>query len=337
MIAIDRFRNMILLGISHLPLKLGDVQAEELWSIDYDFHISCIWRLRKKNVIISGYQDVYTEIDDDGNVMEESVQEEESVRKRTLFEKNIFGKVYPDLPLKILKIYQSEMGDLRIEMEKGYCFEAFTTCTAEEDMEEWYLKDIGNDKEYFWPERDITKILLIDEDNTELSQLLEMILNEIITDDDMTVFSAGMNPGMQLSDRVLKAGREWYGVDAGTILKTGGVCDMEAYHCVVPIGISIPEDEFPEVEQLRMYENYTGTGKETPGELYDMAIKICKALGVAYSIDEKQREIRKKEIRKYEKVLKSMSAFYGREGEKPGHCCKEISTVPDAEYIERNS
>lgn len=125
LIAINRFRNMVLLGISHRPLKLG-VSSEQEWSVDYDFHISCIWRIRKGKEILSGYQDIYTEIDENGEVIEEE-WEEEIVRRKTLFEKIIFGEIYPDLPLKIQKVYQSEVGDLRIELEKGYCFEAFTT------------------------------------------------------------------------------------------------------------------------------------------------------------------------------------------------------------------
>lgn len=101
LIAINRFRNMVLLGISHRPLKLG-VSSEQEWSVDYDFHISCIWRIRKGKDILSGYQDIYTEIDENGEVIEEESEEweEEIVRRKTLFEKIILGKSIPTSRLK---------------------------------------------------------------------------------------------------------------------------------------------------------------------------------------------------------------------------------------------
>lgn len=64
----------------------------------------------------------------------------------------------PDWPLKILGFYESEVGDIRIEMEKGYCFEAFPTSSVEEQLEEWRFIDVLCKRHYVWPEEKI-KIL----------------------------------------------------------------------------------------------------------------------------------------------------------------------------------
>ncbi|MEY8428671.1 hypothetical protein AALA00_13330 [Lachnospiraceae bacterium 46-15] len=64
--AVSRFHNMVLLGISNQPLSIWRPEDEERWHMDYEFHISCIWRIRQKDTIIAGYQDIYTMIDESG-------------------------------------------------------------------------------------------------------------------------------------------------------------------------------------------------------------------------------------------------------------------------------
>lgn len=81
--------------------------------------------------------------------------------------------------------------------------------------------DLSNGKHYVWTEEKIKRILLVDENNTDLSQLLTLILWEIV-DDGFEVKSAGTQPGEELSDRVLAMGKERYGIDLKGLRKAQG-------------------------------------------------------------------------------------------------------------------
>lgn len=312
LIAINRFRNMVLLGISHRPLKLG-VSSEQEWSVDYDFHISCIWRIRKGRTILSGYQDIYTEIDENGEIIEEESEglEEEIVRRKTLFEKNIFGEIYPDLPLKIQKVDQSKVGDLRIELEKGYCFEAFTTYPLEEEQEEWRLIDVRNKTYDVWPEEKSKRILILDEDNTDLSQILELILQEMI-EDDFLVTSAGIKQGKELSERAQRVGREWYDADLKTLQKIKRADKRETYDYVVSLGVGECEHIFQSAEKILMYQEYHSTGCETEEELFHMGEEICRAIVCKFEINEVQREKEKAGLKKYGEMEQRINIFFER-------------------------
>ena len=74
LVAVSRFHNMVLLGISNQPLSIWIPEDEKRWHMDYEFHISCIWRIRQKDTIIAGYQDIYTEIDEEGRIVEEETE-----------------------------------------------------------------------------------------------------------------------------------------------------------------------------------------------------------------------------------------------------------------------
>ena len=105
--AVSRFHNMVLLGISNQPLSIWIPEDEKRWHMDYEFHISCIWRIRQKDTIIAGYQDIYTEIDEDGRIVEEETESgtaEGNARGRTLFEKKYFWENEFGLAIKDLGI-----------------------------------------------------------------------------------------------------------------------------------------------------------------------------------------------------------------------------------------
>ena len=74
-------------------------------------------------------------------------------------------------------------------------------------MEERSIEDIKKNVYDTWSESTSGMVLLVDEKNTDLSQILSLILNEIMGD-DMQADSAGLHPGDGLSERVLEAGRE---------------------------------------------------------------------------------------------------------------------------------
>lgn len=323
LIAINRFRNMILLGLSKHPLSITDPKAEEHWSIDYDFHINCIWRFRQGSKIIAGYQDVYTEIDEDGNIIDdhetETSSDDEFVRKHTLFEKVIFGDIYPVLPLKLLEVNKNEVGDLKIVFEKGYCFEAFTTYPNEgyydEEYEEWHFIDVLNGKHYSYPEEKNKKILLVDETNTELSQILELVLQEIMVD-DITVFSAGLNPGAKVTDRVAAIGKEWYGMDLTSILHINHVCNLEEYDYIVPLGIILKEELCSSEKMVTIFQEYCSSGRESQNELYNMGCKICEAIGCDYNVNAYQHEKQKEQLEQMATLGKGIEIFYKRTSRK---------------------
>lgn len=304
--AVSRFHNMVLLGISNQPLSIWIPEDEKRWHMDYEFHISCIWRIRQKDTIIAGYQDIYTEIDEDGRIVEEETESgtaEGNARGRTLFEKNIFGKMSSDWPLKILGFYESEVGDIRIEMEKGYCFEAFPTSSVEERLEEWRFIDVICKRHYIWPKEKQRRLLLLDKDNTDFSQLLEMILQEMIQEEDLMVISAGICQGEKLSKRVLESGRCWYGVDLEGVNRIHRVNMEEAYDYVVPLGVPLPENKGIFLEEILNYQKYVTTGDESRKELENMGKEICEAIGCDYEISDKCREKREKELKKYKDLL----------------------------------
>ena len=306
---------MVCLGISHRPLKLG-MSSEQEWGVDYDFHISCIWRIRKGKTILSGYQDIYTEIDKNGEMVEEESEgwEEEMIRRKTLFEKIIFGEIYPDLPLKIQKVYQSEVGDLRIELEKGYCFEAFPTYPLEEGQEEWCLMDVRNRIYDVWPEEKSKRILLLDEDNTDLSQILELILLEM-TEDDFLITSAGIKQGKELSERVQRVGREWYDADLKMLQKIKRADERETYDYVVSLGIGKCEHIFKSAKKILMYQGYHSTGCEAEEELFHMGEEICRAIGCEFGSNGAYREKRKAELKKYSEMKQRTNLFFKRNAE----------------------
>lgn len=310
LIAVSRFRDMVTLGISPEPLSLQGADAGKKWKITYDIHVSCIWRLRKGKRIISGYQDVYAEIDEDGDIIE-NWEDKELVRKTTLFEERIFGEMYPDWPLKILKARRNEMGDIRLDLEKGYCFEAFVTYPEEDEEEAWRVMDLSNGKHYVWPEEKIKRILLIDENNTDLSQLLALILWEIV-DDGFEVKSAGTQPGEELSDRVLAMGKERYGIDLKGLRESTRVERAGFYNYVVPLGIRLPEDIDESVEKILVYQEYETTKHESLDELYEMATKICMAAGCDFKIDEERKEKVKRWLEKFAEFKQEVCTFHKR-------------------------
>ncbi len=141
------------------------------------------------------------------------------------------------------------MGDLRIELEKGYCFEAFTTYPLEEEQEEWRLIDVRNRIYDVWPEEKSKRILILDEDNTDLSQILELILQEMI-EDDFLVTSAGIKQGKELSERAQRVGREWYDADLKTLQKIKRADKRETYDYVVSLGVGECERIFESAEKF---------------------------------------------------------------------------------------
>jgi len=308
LIAVDRFRDMVTLGISPEPLTLRGVDAEKKWKISYDLHVSCIWRLSREKRIISGYQDVYAEIDENGDIVENR-EEEELVRKMTLFEERIFGEMYPDWPLRILKASQNQKGDFRLDLEKGYCFEAFVTYPAEDEKEAWRLMELSSGKHYVWPEEKVKKILLVDEENTDLSQLIKLILQEIV-DDDFEIKSAGTQPGEELSDRVLVIGKERYGMNLKRIQKIVRFEQAGFYDYVIPMGIRLPEDIDESVEKILIYQDYETTKNESLKELYEMATGICMALGCNFKIDEEHRERMKGFLERLAEFKQEVSVFH---------------------------
>lgn len=323
LIAINRCLNMITLGMSEEPLTLFGEDAEKKWKIAYDFHISSIWRFSKDNKILSGYQDCYTEVDENGEIVteeedeeeyEEETEEDRFVRKRTLFEYRIFGEIYPVLPLRILKVSQNEMGDLRLDLEKGYCFETFSTNPIEDEMEEWRLIEVASKKHYICPEENVKTILLVDEDNTDLSQLLELLIREIIVDQNgFIIESVGIHPGETLSERVLEMGRVRYGVSLNETQKILLLTQAGFYDYVIPLGVALQEDVDESAEKILDYQDYETTRQETLEELLQMAKKICTEVGCDVNIDEEQRERMKGNLEIQIRMNQLVNRFYEAE------------------------
>lgn len=139
------------------------------------------------------------------------------------------------------------------------------------------------------------KVLLIDETNTDLSQILELILNEIM-DDSMEAESAGIDPGDMLSERVMEAGWDWYGVDLEYIKDVDGIREKEKYDYVIPLGIRLPEHVCESAKQILLYQDYASSGSESEQELYEMGRKICLELGCGFGIDREHRDKAKKQM-----------------------------------------
>lgn len=317
LVAMNRFLDMVTLGIASEPLTLWGDDAEEKWKVEYDIHISGIWRLSKDGEIISAYHDVYTVVDQNGEIVddEDDIKDETHGRQRTLFEWRAIKAIFPNLPLKVIKASQNEVGDLRLELEKGFCFEAISTYPFEDDEEEWRLIDIAKKKHYVWPEQYEVKVLLVDESNTDLSQFLEMLLREISTDEDFIFKSAGLYPGREISDRVCKTGEQRYGIDIKEVQEITGLEDAGSCDFVVPLGIQLPEKEAEGAERLLIYQEYRSEAKESMEELLAMAARICMAVGCEFQIDDEQRIECKEEMELLIKMQRGVDAFYDRKKE----------------------
>lgn len=155
-------------------------------------------------------------------------------------------------------------------------------------MEERSIEDILKNVYDTWSESTSGMVLLVDEKNTDLSQILSLILNEIMGD-DMQADSVGLHPGDGLSERVLEAGREWYEVDLGSVCEVKGIDEKQRYDYVIPLGLHIPEHVCESAERILLYQDFISTGCESAQELYEMGKRICGELGCEFGVDEAHR------------------------------------------------
>lgn len=104
---------------------------------EYALHVQCSWRISKENTIILGNNDVYTLVDD-------LTEDDWDIIGNNIFDIRINETIIPLLPLNVLRVECSKVGDVKITLESGIVISIFVN--SSEETEEWrFINNISGE------------------------------------------------------------------------------------------------------------------------------------------------------------------------------------------------
>ena len=115
---------------------------------EYEFHIQCPFRIMKENQIILGSYDIYCALGDENDSDWETYG-------NNRFDKVAEDIIKPMLPMKVLDIFASEVGDIFIKLENETDINIFIH--SEGNREFWRFIDFKNDIHVVFEERKINQ------------------------------------------------------------------------------------------------------------------------------------------------------------------------------------
>lgn len=116
---------------------------EEVQKSEYEFHIQCPFRIiRDNNILLSNY-DIY-------EVQQKASNEEWDVYGNNKYDKTVNEMLLPILPLKVIKVNSSKIGDIEILLEKNIVINIFVN--SSDFVEEWRFINNNTGEHYVFRE-----------------------------------------------------------------------------------------------------------------------------------------------------------------------------------------
>lgn len=110
---------------------------------EYEFHIQCPFRItRDNNILLSNY-DIY-------ELQEETSNEKWDVYGNNKYDKTVNEILLPILPLKVIKVNYSKIGDIEILLEKDIIIDIFVN--SSDFVEEWRFINNNTGEHYVFRE-----------------------------------------------------------------------------------------------------------------------------------------------------------------------------------------